>query len=186
MAQQRHRKNNENQTEKFGKKKKSRPLSRNNFCLIGTPSNSQERKKTNSRASLLASYADRPSRDHLATDSVRVRFSSLFYHSEPRRPPHVKPGAHRAPRSPARQCWCSGCVCLSANFSLVRKNKHRLKLSCNPERPLKPRTYSTQHHIWRPGRAHSFSPRVSRHTRRLATKMATALLATPPLPASIR
>ena len=54
-----------------------------------------KRKKSSSRA--------RPSRDHLATDSVRVKLSSLC-HSEPRRPPRVKPGAHRGRRSPARQC----------------------------------------------------------------------------------
>ena len=42
-------------------------------------------------------------------------------HSEPRRPFRVKPGAHRGRRSPARQCWCSDCVTLSVNFSLVAK-----------------------------------------------------------------
>ena len=36
-----------------------------------------KRKKSNSRASLSASYAARPSRAHLTTDSVRVKFSSL-------------------------------------------------------------------------------------------------------------
>ena len=34
-------------------------------------------KKSNSRASLSLSYAARPSRHHLATDSVRVKISSL-------------------------------------------------------------------------------------------------------------
>ena len=77
-AQQHHRKNNGNETEKFGKKKKNFPSDVIIFCLIGTPCTGQKKKKkTNSRAPLSTSYAGRPSRDHLATDSVRMKLSSL-------------------------------------------------------------------------------------------------------------
>ena len=71
------------------------------------------------------------------------------------------------------QYWHSDCVALSLNFSLAAKIS-------NLERPLWTRTYSIQNHKWKPDRAHSCFPRVSRHTRRLATKTAIALLATPP------
>ena len=51
------------------------------FRLIETPCAGQTIKKpknrTADRSSLSASYAARPSRDHLATDSVRVKLSSL-------------------------------------------------------------------------------------------------------------
>ena len=40
----------------------------------GKVSTSRKRRKTNSRAFLSASYPTRPSRDQLATDSVRVKF----------------------------------------------------------------------------------------------------------------
>ena len=98
-------------------------------------------------------------------------------HSEPRRPPRVKSGAHRGRCLPARQrCYSDG-VALSLSFSPVAKISTARILSCNPERPLKTRTYSTQNHKWRPDRAHSCFPRVSKHMQRLATKTATALLA---------
>ena len=51
----------------------------------------------------------------------RVKPFLLLCHSEPRRPPRVKPCAHRGSRSPARQCWCSDCVNLSVNFTPVAK-----------------------------------------------------------------
>ena len=59
-------------------------------------------------------------------------------------------------------------------------------LFCNLERPLLTLTYSIELCRWRLDRAHSCFPRVSRLTRRLATKTATVLLAPPPLPASTR
>ena len=60
----------------FWKEKKSTSPHVLIFCLIGTPCTGQKRNKSNSRA-LSASYAARSSRDHLATDSVRVKLSSL-------------------------------------------------------------------------------------------------------------
>ena len=74
---QQHRKNNVNETEKFGKKKNPPPSHLIFFCLIGTPCTGQKIKKSNSRASLSASYAACPSRDRLATDSVWVKLSLL-------------------------------------------------------------------------------------------------------------
>ena len=71
-----HRKNNEKDTENFGKKKKTLSPHVILFCLIGTPCTGQRRKKSNSRACLSASYAARPSREHLATDSVQLKISS--------------------------------------------------------------------------------------------------------------
>ena len=61
-------------------------------------------KKNSRTADLLsASCAARPSRDHLATDSVPKDFLPLCLRG-PRPAPCVKPGAHRGPRSPDRQC----------------------------------------------------------------------------------
>ena len=56
-------------------KQNPRRLSCAFFCLIGTPCTGRKRKKTNGRASLSASYVARSSRDHLATDSARVKLS---------------------------------------------------------------------------------------------------------------
>ena len=67
-----------------------------------------------------------------------------------------------------------------------RKNKHRLNLMLQSRTTLITRTYSIQNHKWRPDRARSCIPRVSRHMRRLGTKAAIALLATPRVPASTR
>ena len=50
------------------------------FSLVGahlTSGQKEKRKKSNRRASLSTSYAARPSRDHLATDAVRVKLSFL-------------------------------------------------------------------------------------------------------------
>ena len=58
------------------KEKKTFP-SRNNFLSDWNTSTGVTKKQKNSRASLAASYAARPSRDHLATDSVRVELSPL-------------------------------------------------------------------------------------------------------------
>ena len=76
---QQQRKNDGNETEKFGNKKIPVPSRVKNSCRMGTPCTGpkEKKKKSNSRASLSASYAARPSRDHLATDSVRVKLSSL-------------------------------------------------------------------------------------------------------------
>ena len=105
------------------------------FCLIGTPCTDQKRKKSNSRASL--SLVRRPSISRPPHHRIGPGkdFLSLC-HSEPRLPLRVKPGAHRSPRSPARQSWCSDCVALSVNFSLVAKTSTAWILTCNPERPL--------------------------------------------------
>ena len=80
---QQHSRNNENETKKFRNKNNPRPLSSKNFLpdwniLLSLKSCQEEkREKSNRRASLSASYAARPSRNHLATDSVRVKLSSL-------------------------------------------------------------------------------------------------------------
>ena len=69
--------------------RKKNPVSCNNFMPDwNTLHWSKKKKSSNSRASLSASYAARPSRDHLAADSVRVKLSSL--------PATVSPVAHLA------------------------------------------------------------------------------------------
>ena len=86
------------------------PLCCNSFPPEWNTLHRSETKQSSSRASLSASHAAHPSRGRLATDSVRVKLPSpSATSSEPRRPPRVKPGLHRGPRSPARQCWCSDC-----------------------------------------------------------------------------
>ena len=98
------------------------------FCLIGTPCTSQRRKKNKQQSFSPSLVCRRPlSRPPLHRFGPGKAFLRLC-HSEPRRPPRVKPGAHRDPRSPARHCWCSDCVRLSANFNLVRQNNHHLDL----------------------------------------------------------
>ena len=68
-----------------------------------------------------------------------------------------------------------------------RKNKHRLNVILQFRTTLKYLyVLYKKNHKWRPDRAHSCIPRVSRHKRRLGTKAATALLAPPPLLASTR
>ena len=62
---------------KSGRKKNPRPSPEIMFRLIGTPCTGQK-EKMNNKASLSPSYAARPSRDHLATDSGRAKLSSLF------------------------------------------------------------------------------------------------------------
>ena len=65
----------------LGKKNQFPVLSRSIFfCLIEThlhPVKKKKREKSNRRGSLSASYDARPSRDHLATESVRVKLSFL-------------------------------------------------------------------------------------------------------------
>ena len=63
-----------------------------------------------------------------------------------------------------------------------RKNKLRLKIILQCRTSLLTRTYPIKNHKWRPDRTHSCIPRVSSRTRRLGTKSATALLATPLYP----
>ena len=74
---QQHRKNNVNETENFGKKRKSPSLSCNEFLPDWNTLHGSEKTPHNSGASLSASYAARPFRDHLATDSVRVKLPLL-------------------------------------------------------------------------------------------------------------
>ena len=50
-------------------------------------------------------------------------------HSDPRRTPRVKPGAHRYPRSPAQRCRWSGGVRLLRIVQHGLKNKHGLNVS---------------------------------------------------------
>ena len=165
-----------------GRKTNPRPSPKLIFCLIGTPCTGQKRKTMNSRASLSASYAAHPSRNHLATDSVRVKLSSLSATA----PSH----ASREARCSPWPSFASSAVLVfklgapSFNFSVVAKISTDIVLQFRTT--LISRTYSVQNHKLRPDRAHSCCPRVSRHTRRLGTKAATTLLATPPLPVSSR
>ena len=77
------------------------------FCLIGTPmhrSNGQKKKK-NEQPSFSLSLVGRsplslPPRHRFGPGKA---FLPLCHSSEPRRPTRAKPGAHRGPRSPARQ-----------------------------------------------------------------------------------
>ena len=115
---QQHRKTIENETKQVGKKKNLRLLLRNKLLPEWNILHRPKKKKKNSKAFLSASYTARLSRDHLTTDLVRVKLSSL---SATVIPPRLKPGAHRGPRSPAQQSRCSACVALSVNFSLVAK-----------------------------------------------------------------
>ena len=112
---------------------------------------------------------------------------------QPCRPPRVIPSAHRGSRSPARQYayWYSDCAAPSFTFSVVAKKRHCLSVVLRSRTTLITRTRYQVHILlknrrWRPYRARSCIPRVSRHRRRLGTKEAPALFATPPLPASIR
>ena len=117
-----HRKNNQNnEAEKFGKKKQSPSPREIIFCLIGTPCTGQRHKKiVQQRFSL--SLVRRPA----LSLPPRHRFGPgkaflPLCRGEPRRPPRVKPGAHRGRRSPARQCCCSDWVPPSVIFSPVAK-----------------------------------------------------------------
>ena len=71
--------------------------------------------------------------------------------------------------------------CSPSEFQLGRKNKHRLNLYFAIPNYLHRLIQNyIQPHTRRPDKAHPRSRRVSRHTCRLATKTATALLPTPP------
>ena len=75
------------------------------FCLIGTPYTRPKRRKEKiAQKSFSLSLVRRPplSRPPRHRFGPGKAFITLC-HSEPRRPPRVKPGAHRGPRSPARQ-----------------------------------------------------------------------------------
>ena len=80
-AAQQHRENNENENEKCKKLERKNaipvPLMYYVSARAGTPCTGRNRRKVNSKDSLSASYAARPSRDHPATDSVREKLSSL-------------------------------------------------------------------------------------------------------------
>ena len=74
------------------------------FCLLGTPCTGQKEKNRT------ASFFFRLVRRTPVSRPPRHRFgpgkaSLSLCHGEPRHPPCVKSGAHRGPRSPARQCW---------------------------------------------------------------------------------
>ena len=84
------------------RKMNPRPLLSDNFLPDWKTLHSSQRNQSNSKASLSASYAARPSRDKVATDSVRVKLFSLSTTVSP--VARGKPGAHRGPRSPVRQC----------------------------------------------------------------------------------
>ena len=62
----------------FSERKSEIPVpSCNNFMTDWNNLHRSKKKQMNSRASLPASYTARPSRDHLAIDSVRVKLSAL-------------------------------------------------------------------------------------------------------------
>ena len=121
-AAQQHRQNNENETGNFGKKKKSPfPLMKIFFCLIGAPCTGEKLKKIEQQSFSLSLVCrpplSRPPRHRFGPGKAFLPLG----HGEPRRPPRAKPSAHRGPRSPARQSWCSDSVALSLNFSVVAK-----------------------------------------------------------------
>ena len=124
---------NENETGKSGKKI---PVS---SCTIFWPdwdtlprSNRGKIEHQSFSLSLVRPPVSRPSHHRLDPSKM----SPPLCHSEPRRPPCVGPSAHRCPRLPARQSWCSDCVAPSANFSLDAEISTAGILFCNPERPL--------------------------------------------------
>ena len=117
---QQHRKITKRKPKKLERKKKSPSAYIIIFCLIETPSTGQKIKNIEQQSSL--SLVRRPplSRPPCFRFGPGKAFLTLCQ-SEPRRPPRVKPGAHHGRRSSAQQCWCSDCVALSSNFSLVAK-----------------------------------------------------------------
>ena len=110
-----HNKNNKNETAIRKEKNVPVPSRVISFCLVGTPYTRSKRRrgkieqKRFSLSLVRRPPLSRPSRSRFGPGRA---FPPLC-HSEPRRPPHVKPGAHRGPRSPARQSWCLECVALS-------------------------------------------------------------------------
>ena len=102
---QQHSINIENETKQLGKNEIPVPSRVNIFCLIGTPYTRSERKKKKieqksfSLSLVRRPPVSRPSHNRFGSGKA---FPPLC-HSEPRRPPHVRSGAHRGPRSPARQ-----------------------------------------------------------------------------------
>ena len=95
-----------------------RPLSCNHSSLIEAPCTGRNLKTNQSFSlGLVRRPPSRPPRHRLGPDQA---FLPLC-HSEPCRPPRVKPGSHRGPPSPARHFLCSDLVALSATFSLVAK-----------------------------------------------------------------
>ena len=126
-AAQQHSKNNENETKRCGKKYISPFAHVIMFCLIETPCTGQKRKKIEQQSFSLSLVRrppfSRPPRHRCGPGKASLPICD----SEPRRPPRVKPGAHRGPRSPARQCWCSDCVHSSlCELPLGCINEHRL------------------------------------------------------------
>ena len=103
------------------RKKISRPPHAIMFCLSGAPCTGQKRRKSKHQSFCLSLVhrppLSRPPRHRFGPGKA---FLTLC-HSEPRRPPRLKPGSHHGRRSLAPQCWCSDCVALSLNFSLVAK-----------------------------------------------------------------
>ena len=67
-----------------------------------------------------------------------------------------------------------------------RKNKHRLNVILRSRTTFKYSYVLYQKAQMEARQSHSCTPRVSKHTRRVGTEAATALLATPPLLASTR
>ena len=120
---------------KFQKEKYPRPLSCNYFP---PDCNTLHRSKniSNSRASLSLVRSlplSRPPRYRFGPGKT----SLPLCHSEPRRPPRVKPGAHHGPRSAPRHCCCSDCAALSVSISLVVKITHRSNFILQTKTTLK-------------------------------------------------
>ena len=75
------------------------------------------------------------------------------------------------------------------DFQPGRKNEHRLNIILQCRTTPITRTHPIKNRKWRPDRAHSCIPSVSRYTRRLGTKAATRSLQHPlypPAPADTR
>ena len=95
-------KQKKNEIENFGEKKKSpSPFHVILFCPFGTPCTGQKVEKNKQQSFSLCLVRrpplSRPPRHRFGPGKVVLSLC----HSEPRRPPRVKPGDHRGPRSPA-------------------------------------------------------------------------------------
>ena len=115
-----HSKNNVTDTEQLGRKKIPRPSRVIIFCVIGTPCTGKKKQQKKQQSFSLRLVCrppvSRPPRHQFGPGKA---FFTLC-HSEPRRPPRIKPGAHRGRLWPARQC-CSDWVPPSVIFSPVAK-----------------------------------------------------------------
>ena len=148
------RKTSVNETEKFGKKKNPQSSRVIIFCLIGTPCTGKKKQKKLQQSFSLSLVAARPSRDHLATDSVRVKLSLLSATVSPvarlALSPVLTVAVVRQLDNVVVRLGTSLC-----DFQPGRKNKHRLNIILQSRTTLKYSYVLYKNHKWRPDRAHS-------------------------------